>query len=98
MSDTNVISVYTLEQAKADGVLVELLSYEGKPLIATAHVRDDFELSALLSIFNDYLWWEANVARTLPEEERLFKTKRRAKTLWLLEDDAAYTIMYPEDY
>ena len=98
MSDTNVISVYTREQAIADGLLVELLSYEGRPLIATAHVRDDFELSALLSILNHYLWWKANVEPTLPEEERLFKTERRAKTLWLIEDDAAYTIMYPDDY
>ncbi len=98
MSNTNVISVYTLEQAKADGLLVELLSYEGKPVVATTHVRGDLDIAVLLSIFNDYLWWKEHIAPHLREEDRLFKTDRRARIVWLLEDGAAYTIMYPEDY
>ncbi len=98
MSDTNLIYAYPLEQAIADGVLTEILSYDEKPVVVTSPVRGDFNLSVLLSVFHDYLWWKANVEPTLPEEKRLFKTERRTKTLWLIEDDAAYTIMYPEDY
>jgi hypothetical protein len=35
---------------------------------------------------------------TLPEEDRLFTTTMNGDTVWVIEDDAAYTLMYPEDY
>ena len=35
---------------------------------------------------------------TLPEEEQMFVTKMSGEKIWLLEDEAAFTMMYPEDY
>jgi hypothetical protein len=34
----------------------------------------------------------------LPEEERTFVTKMNLKKVWVIEDGAAFTMMYPEDY
>jgi hypothetical protein len=35
---------------------------------------------------------------TLPEADRLFQTTTEGKKVWVIEDDAAVTLMYPEDY
>ena len=35
---------------------------------------------------------------TLPEEDQLFVTTIDGKNVWLLEDGAALTMIYPEDY
>jgi hypothetical protein len=42
--------------------------------------------------------WKHKVEPTLPEEERLFKTTMNMETVWVIEDGAAFTLMYPEDY
>lgn len=34
----------------------------------------------------------------LQEEDRLFQTKMNEKKVWVMEDSAAFTLMYPEDY
>jgi len=34
----------------------------------------------------------------LPEEEQLFVTTMNGNKIWLIEDGAAFTMMYPEDY
>jgi hypothetical protein len=38
------------------------------------------------------------VCSTLPEEERPFSTSMNSKKVWVIEDGAAFTLMYPEDY
>ena len=34
----------------------------------------------------------------LPEEDRLFSTTINRETVWVIEDGAAFTLMYPSDY
>ncbi len=35
---------------------------------------------------------------TLPEEDQMFVTTMDGEKVWLLEDGAAFTMLYPEDY
>ena len=100
--DGDVISTYTLKQAIADGVLVEIFKNRwdelsnGKPIVATAHLFGAVSLAALREIWNEFVSWRKTVMPSLPDEDRLFSTTMN--TVWVIEDDAAYTLMYPEDY
>jgi hypothetical protein len=99
-----VISVYSLEQAIEDGVLVEVFKprwkqlTNGKPIVATAHLFSQVSLAGLLEIWNEYVDWRKNIMPTLPEEDQLFATTMNSEKVWLLEDGQAFTMMYPEDY
>lgn len=42
--------------------------------------------------------WKREVEATLAEEERLFATKMDGLTVWVIEDEVAVTLTYPEDY
>jgi hypothetical protein len=42
--------------------------------------------------------WRKHTEPTLPEEERLFVTTMNSQKVWVIEDGAAFTLMYPEDY
>ena len=55
-------------------------------------------IAGLMEIWNEFVQWKKAVEPTLPEEERLFKTSMNFKTVWVIEDGAAFTLMYPEDY
>ncbi len=102
--DADVISTYTLQQAIADGVLVEIFKNRwpqlsgGKPIVATAHLVGEVSLAALLEIWNEFVDWKKQVEPTLPEEERLFATTMNGEKVWVIEDETAYTLMYPDDY
>ena len=102
--DTDIITSYPLEQAVADGILVELVKHRwpklsgGKPIVATAHLSSEVSIAGLMEIWNEFVQWKKAVEPTLPEEERLFKTNMNFKTVWVIEDGAAFTLMYPEDY
>jgi hypothetical protein len=102
--DTDIITSYPLEQAVADGVLVELHKHRwpqlsgGKPIVATSHLFGEVSLAGLMEIWNEFVQWKKAVEPILPEEERLFKTSMNLKTVWVIEDGAAFTLMYPEDY
>ncbi len=104
MRDSNVIVAYTLEDAIRDGVLVEVFKNRwaellaGKPIVATAHIVGELTLAALREIWNEYVVWRKTVMPTLPEEDQLFVTKMNGETVWVIEDGAAHTIMYPDDY
>jgi hypothetical protein len=52
----------------------------------------------MLEIWNAYVHWRKHVEPFLPEEERLFHTSMNGKTVWVIEDGEAFTLMYPEDY
>jgi len=62
--DTNVLVAYTLEEALADGVLVEVFKprrkqlTSDKPIVATAAVFDAFTLAALMEI-GTHMWFGA---------------------------------------
>jgi hypothetical protein len=102
--DADIISTYTLDQAIADGVLVEIFKDRwqelsgGKPIVATVHIFNEISLAGLLEIWNEFVQWRKTVMPTLKEEDRLFHTKMNEKKVWVIEDGAAFTLMYPEDY
>ena len=102
--DAEVISIYTLQQAIEDGVLVEIFKNRwktlsgGKPIVATAHLFNEVSLAGLLEIWNAYVVWRKHTEQTLPEEERLFTTTMNNHKVWVLEDGEAFTLLYPEDY
>lgn len=101
--DKNVV-VYSLDQAIEDGVLVEVFKNRwqqlthGKPIIATAHLSGEVSLAGLLEIWNEFVAWRKNIMPTLPEEDQMFVTTMNGNKVWVIEDGAAFTMMYPEDY
>ncbi len=104
MDEATVISVYSLEQAIADGVLVEVFKNRwkqlsgGKPIVATAHLFGQVSLAGLLEIWNEFVEWRKHIMPTLPEEDQMFVTTMNGEKVWLIEDGDAFTMMYPEDY
>jgi hypothetical protein len=102
--DADVISAYPLDQAIKDGVLVEIFKNRwqelsgGKPIVATAHLAKEISLAGLIEIWNEFVQWQKTVMPTLPEAERLFHTTMNGKTVWVIADAVAFTLMYPEDY
>ncbi len=42
--------------------------------------------------------WRLNIKDTLPEEDQMFVTQIEGKNVWVIEDQQAITMMYPEDY
>jgi hypothetical protein len=55
-------------------------------------------LTGLREIWNEFAHWRQNIMPTLPEKDRLFQSHMNEKTVWVIEDAAAFTLMYPEDY
>jgi hypothetical protein len=102
--DALVISSYTWEQGVEDGALAKLFETRwpelsgGKPILTTASIMEAFSLAALREIWNEYVEWRVNVMPTLKEEDRLFNAKMNNQTVWVLEDEAVFTILFPEDY
>ena len=102
--DSNIISRYTLEQAIADELLVEIFKDRwpqvsgGKPIVATRHIHSEISLAGLLEIWNEYVAWRTHVMPTRPEADQLFHTTMNGETVWVIEDGDAFTLMYPDDY
>jgi hypothetical protein len=104
IDDTDVVSTYTLDQAIADGFLVEVFKNRwqelsgGKPIVAIANIFNEISLAGLLEIWNEFVQWRKAVMPTLPEQDQLFHATMNEKKVWVIEDGAAFTLMYPEDY
>ena len=104
VDEETIILEYSLEQAIADGVLVEVFKNrwdelsQGKPIVATANLFSQVSLAGLLEIWNEYVEWRTQVMPSLPEEDQLFSTTMNGDKIWLLEDGQAFTMLYPEDY
>jgi len=104
VDEATIISEYSLEQAIKDGVLVEVFKNrwhelsQGKPIVATSHLFSQVSLAGLLDIWNEYVKWRTQVMPSLPEADQLFSTTMNGEKVWLLEDGAAFTMLYPEDY
>jgi hypothetical protein len=102
--DADVISKYPLEQAIEDELLVEIFKNQwpqlsgGKPIVATAHLFNAISPAGQMEIWNEFVHWQKHVMPTLPEAERLFHTTMGGKKVWVIEDGAVFTLMYPEDY
>jgi hypothetical protein len=99
-----VITIYSLRQAIADGVVIEVFKDEwdelsrGKPITATISVYEDVRFEDLVRIWNDFVFWRKYIMRKLPERERLFSTKIGYRTIWVIDYKAFFMMMYPEDY
>lgn len=106
MDDFEVVIVhgYGLEQAIADGMLVPVFENRwaelsgGQPIVMTAAIAHAFSLAAIQEIWNDFVRWRRDVMPGLPEEEQLFSTTMNNRTIWVIEDGAAFTVLFPEDY
>ena len=102
--DTEIIAKYTVQQAVDDGVLVEIFKKRwkelsgGKAIVATVHIYEEISLSGLLEIWNEFVTWRKSEMPALAEEDRHFVTTMNGEKVWVMEDSAAFTILYPEDY
>jgi hypothetical protein len=97
--EARVIYEYTLDQAVDDGVLCRLGWVNGKPLIGTAAIVEDVPDAERQRLFAEFLSWQRDVEPTLPEEDRLFAaTASNGATVWVIDDGAAITLLYPSDY
>lgn len=102
--DADVISSYTWQQGVEDGALAKVFENRwqelsgGKPILATAAIMEAFSLAAIREIWNEYVPWRQDIMPTLPSEEQLFSTEMNSQTVWVIEDDAVFTILFPADY
>src|SRR5215207_3608046 len=95
----NIIGAFTLEKAIADGALVPLGWADDLPVIATAAIMADLAEDERQRLFVEFFGWERDVEPTLPEEDRLFAAKAgNGQTVWVINDGAAITLLYPSDY
>ena len=101
MAEDTVIYEYTLQQAIADGVLVELFKNRwqqlsgGKPIVATAHLFQNVSLAGLLEIWNEFVQWHTH---NKDEQADIFAAEMNGEKVWVIEDGQAYTLLYPDDY
>jgi hypothetical protein len=100
MDDADIISVYSLEQAIADGVLVKVLEHRwpelsgNKPIVATANIVSNISMAGVMEIWNEYVVWRQKTTKT----DDIFVAKMDGRDVWVIEDGQAFTILYPEDY
>lgn len=96
--DIDIISRYTRAQAVDDGVLVQVLRWNGKPVMAQRICQMILGRTNCWIIWHEFRDWKEREEAKLGEEDRLFSTQKKGKKLWVIEDGEAFTIMYPSDY
>jgi hypothetical protein len=102
--DFVIVHSYGLDQAIADGLLAPVFVDRlaeisgGKPIVMTAAIAGEFSLAAIQEIWNTYVPWRQDVMPQLPEEEQMFSTTMNNRTVWVIEDGSAFTVLFPEDY
>ena len=100
--DAEIISVYSLSQAIEDGILVKLCDIrfgnEIKPLVTTAHLLDEIGRDKVMKVWDEYVTWRREIMPKLAEEDQMFVTTIDSKKVWFIEDGAAFTAMFLEDY
>ena len=96
--EVDILSRYSRQQAVADGILVEVLRFNGKPVMATTHLAEEIGLDEVRAIWKEFRYWDVAVKPALKEEDQLFYTGANGKRVWVIENSEAFTIMYPEDY
>src|SRR5688572_6092793 len=86
----NVIISYSVDQAIADGVLVEVFKNRwnqlsgGKPIVATSHLFEEISLAGMLEIWNEFVKWRKETMPKLPEEEQMFTTAMNNTEVWVI--------------
>jgi hypothetical protein len=100
--NVEIISKYPMSQAIADGMLVKLcdirFGIEIKPLVATSHLLEEIGQEKAMQVWDEYVAWRQTVMPRLPVEDQMFVTQVNGRKVWLIEDGAGFTAMYPEDY
>jgi hypothetical protein len=97
-----VIYEYTLKQAIEDGVLVEIFKSDwewltkGKPVVATASIVADIPELELKKMWNQFVKVR-NI--TIETHDTYFANiAYNGVNVWIIEDGAAVTYMYPSEY
>jgi hypothetical protein len=99
MGTEAIIFTYTLNQAIQDGVLQPLGWAQGKPLMATRAIVNDLAIDEMRNLFMAFFDWQREVEPTLSEEDRMFVADAsNEQTVWVIDDGAAITLLYPSDY
>ena len=100
MKEAESISKYTLDEAVDDGVLVKLFPVENykKQFVVTSHLFNEIPKPDILRIIGRFWDWKDKIEATLKEEDRVFTEFYKGKKVWIIEDQQAFTLMYPEDY
>ncbi len=94
-----VIFEYTLTEAIDDGVLYPLGWVDGKPLIGTAGTVADLDNDECQKLFTEFLKWQKEIEPTLAEGDRMFvATASNNQQVWVIDDGAAITLLYPSEY
>jgi hypothetical protein len=99
-----VITIYSLREAIADGAVIEVFKDEwvqlsrGKPIAASINVYEDVSVENIVRIWNDFGFWRKYIMRKLPGNKRLVSTEIGYKTIWVIDYKAFFMMMYPEDY
>ena len=68
-----VITIYSLREAIADGVAIEVFKDEldklsrGKPIVASMNVYEGVRFEDLVRIWNYFVFWRKYIMRKLPE-------------------------------
>lgn len=95
----NIIVSYTLEQALADGVLHLVGSKNRQPLVITTGIMEDLTPPEVHQVFGQFFIWQLEIEPGLIEEERMFSyIASTGKRVWVIDDGAAITMLYPEEY
>jgi hypothetical protein len=95
------ISVYTVDDGIRDGMLVKVLEHRwpelsgGKPIVMTASIQQAFSLAAVMELWNEMV--ERRRAGRLRKGD-IFLGMMNMETVWIIEDESAFTVMFPEDY
>jgi hypothetical protein len=99
-----VITIYSLKQAIADGAVIEVFKDEwdqlsrGKPIVASMNVYDGVSIENIVMVWNDFVFWRKYIMRKLPENKRWFSTKIDYKTVWVMDYKVFFMMIYPDDY
>lgn len=94
-----VIFEYTLREAIDDGVLYPLGWVEGKPLMGTAGTVADLDTAECQKLFAVFLKWQWEIEPTLADEDRMFvATASNNQKVWVIDDGAVITLLYPSEY
>ena len=100
---TSFLSPYTIDDAIADGLLVELFKNRwpelsgGIPIVAASRLYNEVSLAALREIWNRFVQWHQFLRPTLPEKERQFRTLINRRTVMVVDEGWAYTFCFQED-
>jgi hypothetical protein len=99
MGTEAILFTYTLNQAIEDGVLYPMGWAKGLPLIATRAIVNDLDANEMQKLFMDFLDWQVHVEPMLAEEDRMFVADAsNNQKVWVIDDGAAITLLYPSDY